>query len=198
MKISLTDQHKRLVHCLPLCKPLPLSYNDPTILREQETQLLVPTRTPVHDLSRCNVTFLFEYQIFPPPILVFAAEWQVQQRTLQVGDVIVQQVFLPPLSLSIKCIFAVRILEVTRQPAQIGFSYGTLQGHVERGISEFSLRLRHDSVYATIHTYSAPGLFISRAVAPIFIRPYQRYCTKRALERMRSTFLAANPGLAQG
>ncbi len=90
MKISLTDQHKRLAHYLPSCKSLQLSYNDATILRAQETQLLVPTRTPLPDLTQCDLTFLFEYQIFPPPILVFAAEWQVQQRTMQVGDVIVQ------------------------------------------------------------------------------------------------------------
>ena len=111
---------------------------------------------------------------------------------MQEGDVIVQQAFLPPLLLSIKCVFAVRVLQIFCEPTRVGFSYGTLRGHPEMGRSAFVFVLRDGVIRATIHTYSSPGILLTRLVAPLVTLPYQRYCTHQALQRMREAFLASN------
>jgi hypothetical protein len=76
---------------------------------------------------------------------------------MQEGDVIVQQAFLPPLPLSVKCVFAVRVLQIFCEPAKVGFSYGTLRGHAEMGRSEFSFALRDGVIYSAAWCVSLPG-----------------------------------------
>jgi uncharacterized protein (UPF0548 family) len=192
MKISLTNQQAHLIRLLPEFKTLPLSYDAQTVLREKATSVVVPSGAAVTNLSSYNFDFLFAYDIFPSHIMSFAAEWQHQGRTMQEGDVIVQQAFLPPLLLSIKCVFAVRVLQIFREPTKVGFSYGTLRGHPEMGRSEFVFALRDGVIRATIHTYSSPGILLTRLVAPLVTLPYQRYCTHVGLQRLRAGFLAAN------
>ena len=192
MKIFLTNQQAHLIRLLPAFKVLPLSYDAQTVLRERTTSVGVSSGTAVTDLSSYDFDFLFAYDIFPSRIMSFAAEWQHQGRTMQEGDVIVQQAFLPPLSLSIKCVFAVRVLQIFRESTKVGFSYGTLRGHAEMGRSEFFFALRDGVIHATIHTYSSPGILLTRLVAPLVTLPYQRYCTNQALAHMQACFLAAN------
>lgn len=192
MKVYLTNQRSKLPNLLPDFKKLPLSYDNLTPLRERKTVLIISLPTPGDDLSQYNFDFLFRYHIFPSNILVAAAEWEPEGRTMNAGDVIVQQAFLPPMPVSLKVVFAVRVLEVFCSSTKVGFSYGTLKGHPETGISEFSFSLQGQELCAAIHTHSAPGILISRLVAPIFTLPYQQYCTRRALQQMRDHFLASN------
>ena len=114
---------------------------------------------------------------------------------MQEGDVVVQQAMLPPLQVSLKCIFAVRILATTRSAQRMSFQYGTLQGHPESGVSEFALTLIEHNVYASIRTLSQPGHWLSQISAPFFTLPYQQFCTNRALEHMQAAFSQANPEL---
>lgn len=192
MKLFLTHQPARLVRFLPACKVLPLSYDAQTVLRDKTSSLVVPSRATVADLTAYHFGFLFAYDIFPRSILSFAAEWHTQGRAMQEGDVIVQQAFLPPLPISVKCVFAVKVLQILREPTKVGFSYGTLQGHAEMGRSEFAFTLHDGVIHATIHTSSSPGTLLTRLAAPLVTLPYQRYCTRRALERMRDAFLTSN------
>jgi Domain of unknown function (DUF1990) len=192
MKVFLTNQQANLIRFLPEFKALPLSYDAHTVLREKASSMVVPGGTAVTELSSYDFHFLFDYDIFPRHIMTFATEWHHQGRTMREGDVIVQQAFLPPFPISLKCVFAVRILQIFRQPHKVGFSYGTLNGHPEMGLSEFYFALRDGVIHATIHTYSYPGTLLARAVAPMFTLPYQQYCTHRALQRLRDAFLAAN------
>jgi uncharacterized protein (UPF0548 family) len=192
MKIFFTNQQAHLIRLLPAFKALPLSYDAQTVLREKATSVMIPSSAAVTELSSYNFDSLFAYDIFPSRIMSFAAEWQSQGRTMQEGDVIVQQAFLPPLLLSMKCVFAVRVLQIFREPTKVGFSYGTLKGHAETGRSEFSFALHDGVIRATIHTYSFPGILLTRLVAPLVTLPYQRYCTHLGLQRMREAFLAAN------
>ncbi len=111
---------------------------------------------------------------------------------MQIGDVIIQQVCLPPGDLSLKCIFAVRILDIFRSSSKVGFRYGTLQGHAETGLSTFFFALRGGEISATIHTFSLPNTLVGRLVAPLFTLPYQRYCTNQALAHMQACFLTSN------
>lgn len=191
MKTFLTNQQSRLRELLPEFKALPLSYDAHTVLEERTSTVEISRDAAVTDLASHDFKSLFEYDIFPARIMAFAAEWQEQGRPMQAGDVIVQQAFMPPLPISVKLVFAVRILEVFREPAKVGFSYGTLQGHPEMGRSEFYIAIRDGITRAAIHTHSHPGTLLTRSVAPIFTLPYQQYCTNLGLQRMRECFLAA-------
>ena len=86
----------------------------------------------------------------------------------------------------------VRVVDMFRSPTKVGFSYGTLKGHAEMGISEFYFSVQDGVVRANIHTYSAPGALLTRMVAPFITLPYQQYCTNRALQRMSESFQCAN------
>ena len=192
MKLFCSNQQARLALFLQEFRERPFSYTPTTQLREKETSLVVLEQTTLTNLSFCNVDFLFAYNIFPDRIMTFAADWQQQGRTMQEGDVIVQQIFLPPWPLSLKCIFAVRVLQTFRDSVRVGFRYGTLKGHAEMGISEFSFSLHNKTLYATIHTYSSPGILLAQVVAPLFTLPYQQYCTNQALQHLRTAFLESN------
>src|SRR5687767_12542330 len=129
MRIALTDQHQRLADLLPTFKAQPLSFANHSQFPERYTARFIPTLQPITDLRACNLDFLFTYAIFPPFIMRSVTEWQVAKRRMQIGDVIVQQAYLPPLPLSLKCIFAVRILAITQSARHVGFQYGTISGH---------------------------------------------------------------------
>lgn len=173
MKVFLTNQESRLASLLPDFKNTALSYNDLALLREKETTVTVPFSATQGDLSQCKFESLFQYAVFPRSILIFAAEWERDGRTMKAGDVIVQQAFLPPFSISIKAVFAVRVLEVFHSSTKVGFSYGTLEGHPESGLSEFYFCLQGGRLLATIHTYSRS-----------FDKPIGRACVHVALSKV--------------
>lgn len=143
-------------------------------------------------IGRWRTDFLFDYLIFPPGIMRFAAEWQHARRGIQVGDVILQQVFLPPLGFGVGVEFAVRVSALIREERRLGFAYETLAGHVESGVSEFYFEEREGGLFFTIHTFSQPGHWTARITQHLFARPYQAWCTRRALAQVRALFLAQN------
>jgi hypothetical protein len=191
MKVFLTNQESNLRGLLPQFKALPLSYDADTVLQEKESSVVIPGGAAVADLTSHDFSSFFQYDIFPRRIMAFAGEWQGEGRPMREGDVIVQQAFLPPLPISVKLVFAVRVLKIVREPTKVGFSYGTLKGHPEMGHSEFYFAIRDGTVRAAIHTHSHPGTLLTRAVAPIMTLPYQQYCTNLGLQRMRESVLAS-------
>lgn len=131
--------------------------------------------------------FLFDYKIFPGHIMSCFTQWQHEGRSMKAGDTIVQQVYIPPIkNLSQKIIFGVRVSEVINEPFRRGFSYETLEGHVEKGISTFTVEQHRDGLLFKIHTYSGPGNLLSQLLGPVFSVPYQAYCTRKALEHVRN------------
>jgi len=91
-------------------------------------------------LDQLNLDFLFDYQIFPDNIMIFNREWTDQSRKMKIGDTIAQQVYIPPTrTFSQKIIFGVRVNEIIDQADKKGFSYETLEGHVEKGVSIFTV-----------------------------------------------------------
>ena len=99
---------------------------------------------------------------------------------------------MPPGPVSLKLIFAVRVLSVSMTADEACFSYGTLRGHAEMGVSTFSLTLKEGHVVAAIHTRSRPAQLAARLVAPLAVNPYQSYCTRRALAYTCERFVRAN------
>ena len=119
--------------------------------------------------------------------MTFFTEWTFQNRKIQIGDTILQQAFIPPVrQFSQKILFGVRINQIISEPNRQGFSYETLNGHVEMGESTFTIEKHLDNkTIFKIHTFSKPGNFLTKLVGPFFSVPYQTFCTKKGLENVK-------------
>ena len=105
---------------------------------------------------------------------------------MKIGDTIAQQVYIPPTKVfSQKIIFGVRINQIIDQTNRKGFSYETLEGHVEKGISTFTLEQVNNIITFNIQTFSTPGNILTKLLGPVFSVPYQTFCTKNALENVK-------------
>ena len=122
-------------------------------------------------------------------------QWQFEGRNMRPGDTIVQQVYIPPIkNVPLKLIFGVRIHSIIREAERIGFSYETLEGHVERGLSTFTIeQTRERKLIFKIHTFSEPGNIASKLLAPVFALPYQAYCTREALKNVQRQLQKVTP-----
>lgn len=182
MKIFVSDQTHNLPKHLSVFKNIEVNPYDKKKLKEKVTSIRVKNNSPFEEL---DLNFLFDYKIFPEQIITAYAQWNDENRSIKEGDTIVQQAFIPPYKLiSIKIIFAVRVLEVFSDSDLVGFSYETLKGHVEKGISTFTIQKDQDTLIFKVHTFSKPGNFLSKLVGPIFSIPYQTYCTNKCLRNV--------------
>jgi hypothetical protein len=183
MKIYLTDQYNKLDKHLELQKSKKVKIYDKSSLPEKISTIEMNT---AKRLDQLNLDFLFNYEVFPGNILTFKTQWQVENRKMKIGDTIVQQVFIPPVkTFSQKIIFGVRINEIFDLPHRKGFSYETLEGHAEKGLSIFTVEEIEGRLIFKIHTYSEPGNFFSRLVGPVFTLPYQAFCIRAALRNVK-------------
>ena len=180
MKIYLTDQASNFTKHLQTLKNASVMKYDKAELKEKVTVINIDTQKQLTDL---NTEFLFDYKIFPRNIMTYLTEWKQEARTIQVGDTIVQQAFIPPFrQISQKIIFGVRINEIINEPTRVGFSYETLEGHVEKGISIFTVEQTDtQQIIFKVHTFSKPGNLLTQLVGPLFSVPYQTYCTRQGL-----------------
>lgn len=183
MKIYLTDQKNKFKRHLDFLKTKKVMDYDKSRLIEKITAIDIDTTKKIDQL---NLDFLFDYQIFPGHIMTFKNEWSEENRKMRIGDTIAQQVYLPPTrTFSQKIIFGVRINEIIDQAEKKGFSYETLEGHVEKGISTFTLEQMDNKIVFKIQTYSTPGNILTTLLGPIFSVPYQTFCTRRALKNVK-------------
>ena len=189
MKIFLTNQNHKFKSHLDILKKCQVITYDRSKLKETITTMELEFFCDIHAL---NLKFLFDYMIFPGKIMTYLTQWENEKRNMKVGDTIVQQVYLPPISsFSQKIIFGVRINEIINEPARIGFSYETLEGHVEKGISTFTIEEIANKLIIKIHTFSSPGNFLTKLMGPVFSIPYQKYCTKLALKTIKKQIHAS-------
>ncbi len=109
------------------------------------------------------------------------------RKEMQIGDTIVQQAFIPPSRyFSQKIIFGVRINKIFNDPTKVGYSYETIKGHVEMGISTFTIeKIMNNKTIFKIHTFSKPGNQLIQLVGPFFSVPYQIFCTKQGLKNVK-------------
>ena len=183
MKIYLSDQTKHFQKHLEFLKSKPVMAYNKSRLKEKVSSIDIVTKTPFENL---NLEFLFEYKIFPSNILNFLTQWENEKRKMKAGDTIVQQIFIPPTKLfSQKLIFGVRIKEIIDEPTKKGFSYETLEVHVEKGISTFTVEQEGSKIVFKIKTFSGAGNLLSKLMGPVFSVPYQKFCTNKALENCR-------------
>jgi uncharacterized protein (UPF0548 family) len=129
---------------------------------------------------------LLTYRVFPPSLM--QAQICGEDARLREGTTIVQRVSIGPLSLEA----GVRVIRVWRHEdddgAETGFTYATLQGHPERGISTFRLRRRTapPSIDLLIDVRSRPGSWLTRLARPL-ARRFQIRATEAALAYFTSS-----------
>lgn len=191
MKIALRNHGQRLASYLSTFKSAALSYDDPSRFHPRLLRLHIPFPV-LSDLRHIDLGFLFQYDVFPPNILNFFGEWQLEKRELRTGDTIVQQAHLPPGAFGLKFVFAVRVISAYRTEDRAGFEYGTLIGHPEKGTNEFYFSIEKGALFATVRTMAISGLLLTRLLWPLVTRPYADFCNSKALLHMRDEFLKHN------
>lgn len=183
MKLFLTNQKPKFNEHIEFLKTRKVMSYELKNLKEKITSIDLESKQKITNL---NLDFLFNYQIFPDFIMSYLTQWESENRKMQVGDTILQQVYLPPIKkFSQKVIFGVRICKIIDKENIKGFSYETLEGHVEKGISTFTIEIFEDKLIFKINTFSSPGNFLTRLLGPIISVPYQTYCTKCALKNVK-------------
>ena len=183
MKIYLTDQANNFGGLLKQLTSRPTMTFDKTKLKEKTTTIDIKSEKTLEQL---NLDFLFDYKIFPSSILTSMTQWGQEKRKMQIGDTILQQVFIPPTKMfSQKIVFGVRVNNIINETDKKGFSYVTIEGHVERGESTFIIEQGDRGLIFKIMTFSEPGNLLTKLVGPIFSVPYQTFCTQTALKNVK-------------
>lgn len=180
MRFYLTDQSKNFRQHLEYLRSQPVMQYERSKLTEKITVIAINTTKELREL---NTGFLSDYKIFPSSILIHLTEWANENRQMKIGDTIVQQAFIPPFrTFSLKIVFGVRINNIINEPTTIGFSYETLKGHVERGVSIFTIeKTAEQKIIFKVHTFSQPGNLLTKLAGPAFSVPFQAYCTRQGL-----------------
>lgn len=92
------------------------------------------------------------------------------------GAVVLMRLGPPGVGVRVPC----RVVAVLDEPDRIGFSYGTLPGHPERGEELFVVERRGEHAVVRIRAFSRPGTALSRAFGPLG-RVAQKVMTDRYL-----------------
>jgi len=167
MKVYLTNQAKYFINHLKYFKSKAVIKYNKLCLNEKISLIEINSSKSFNQL---DTTFFWDYKIFPNNIMGFITEWTCENRSMQIGDTIVQQAYIPPIrGFSQKIIFGVRINNIIKEKNRIGFSYETLIGHVEMGESTFTIEKTFEGkTIFKIHTFSKPGNWLTRLVGPFF------------------------------
>ena len=182
LDIALCERWSRAPRTSSHCGP-----PNPTIDLYEAPVTTGPEESPLTVYERLRERLL-AYDIFPPNI--------VQATIYPAGRVsacstIVQRVVVGPVALEA----AVRVIEVWDHPptrdddglcggGSVGFCYVTLEGHPERGVASFEVRLKATGeVTVVVEARSCAGNWMTRVGRP-FARVYQRALTRAALRRL--------------
>ncbi len=184
MNIYLSSQERNFKSYLNFLKHRKIIPYDKSKLKRKESEIHIESNS---DIKNLNLNFFYNYNIFPKNIMAFLTEWRVENRNMRVGDTIVQQIHVPPSELfSIKLICGVRIREIISEPNRQGFSYETLMGHTERGISTFTFEHQDNTILFRIQTFSEPSSLLTR-LTRFIADGYQAFCTNQALLSVKNS-----------
>lgn len=195
---SLTDRSGDFPRLLAGFEQAKISFTSVNHLPEAVTTRSVRLQRMPSSLKELDLSFFRRYEVFPTSILTFHSRWQIEQRGMQVGDTILQQACLPPISgLSVKIIMGVRIIEVVDTEQQFSFTYATLDGHLERGTATWIAHLQSNDLKFVIQTHSQPANALARLAAPLFSLRYQAWVAREALANSARQFAQRNPDWAK-
>jgi len=131
---------------------------------------------------------LFRYRVFPPHRM--RAHIATPDGRVAGGATIIQRVRLGPLAMEM----AVRVIDVFDERSvdgSVGFTYGTLEGHSERGLATFAIDPDgSDGLRFRIETWSSPAGVVGVLGGPIARKVQQRF-TGEALAHFREHFREA-------
>ena len=180
MIIKATDQRAYFQYYLEEFKKKQVIPYEKLLLPRKTGSICIPKPYETLQLDVIN-----KYHVFPTAILSSYSQWTNEGRDLEVGDTIVQQLHVPPTpSFCLNIIVGVRICETFRDGRCVGYSYETLDGHVEKGISRFLLQAT-DAASSSfqIETYSRPATKVLGLVQSVSSW-YQDICTDTALRHV--------------
>jgi uncharacterized protein (UPF0548 family) len=134
---------------------------------------------------------LLKYHFYPPSLLDYASDFQVEHRLLRYGDRIVQQIFVIPNFLEV--ITMNRVTATISEPNRIGFTYTTTEHHFEMGEwTAVVIRKRDNQVYLAMHAISKPGPKMPPWAKP-FARAFQIRAHRLGLAHFK--LMVQNPNL---
>lgn len=129
---------------------------------------------------------LISMDIAPISLLELTAQWNVEDRLPQVGDLIFQRSHLfrmGNLRLA-DLLSAVRIGDVVDEPNRFELQVVALKGHPERGASRYILLNDGHHVWFRMAPISKPANTLTRLADPILTRRIQVYVTASMLDYM--------------
>ena len=94
-----------------------------------------------------------------------AAGLRISASSRNVEPDAVVEMFLGPRWMNVRAVC--RVVYVVNEPDRIGFAYGTLPGHAERGEESFILDRRNGTPRFTVRAFSSPASRLARAAGPI-------------------------------
>ncbi len=184
MDIYFKDQKKNFESQLNSLKKRSVCTYKTRELKEKVTTINIRTSKKLTELP---LNFFFDYHIFPDYIMASFCQWIIEKRSMAIGDTILQQIFIPPFKpFSLKIIIGVRISNVINEPKRLGFSYETLEGHIEMGSSDFIIEELNDGLAFSIHTFSKPQNVWINLLRHVISIPYQHFCTCKALYNVKT------------
>lgn len=128
---------------------------------------------------------LLRYRVFPPDRM--RAHVCTGDGRVTAGATIIQRVLMGPVALEM----AVRVLEVfdeRKAGGSTGFTYGTIEGHSERGVATFAVSDDGaDGLLFSIESWSSPAGLLASLAAPIGRKVQQKF-TGDALAYFRDHF----------
>jgi len=135
-------------------------------------------------LFETAVDRLMHYDFYPPAVLVHTSDFIREQRRLQPGDRIAQQIRILPGLLAARVINMVT--RVFYEPDRAGFSYVTTEAHFEIGEWTAAIVRKKDaSIWLVVQAVSKPGPRV-----PAIFRPLARLMQKRAHRLGMKSFAA--------
>ncbi len=179
---------------LDLWRDVPLSYHlgqavDVTFHTDDHETIIATEATPRSFGTAADL--LLRYQFYPPHLMHHVSDFSRENRTMRVGDRIVQRINgLALAGIPIQVMEGVTMNELaalTDEPRRKGFTYVTTQAHFELGEWSAQVEWRADNTLVLhIHAlsraaYSVPSLFY----------PMMRRGQKRAHEMGIAFFTAA-------
>lgn len=149
------------------------TYRKPVHIAEGETALTAFER--VHRR-------LLDYDIFPPALV---AKLVAPVGPIVRGSTIVQRLGLGVIFVeaATRVVDVWDVVEPSDSSRSAGFAYVTLEGHPERGVATFEVRLEGNAVFVVLTARSVPGTFLTRMASPL-MRAVQRGITSRAIKRL--------------
>lgn len=177
MKVFLLDQRRRFKKHLDDLKAAAVTHYDRTRLTERVTSVYIDTGETGNPV---DLDVLFDYRVFPTDVMTSYPQWSDEHRRIAVGDTIVQQVNIPPVtSCSLKLMFGARVCEIIDEDDRKGFSYESLTGYVEIGLSTFTVERQDHGHIFRIRTHSEPATALVRLLRSLVSVPTRLFAQAR-------------------